>query len=329
MKERTGQNKALDDLERDAERDRAELAGSVEELRGRLGAGGSGLSGMVSDRARGYVEERRSAAIEGAWRRIEDHPLQTVALAAVVAYPVVRIVTKIPAPVLLLGAGVALAGRGGSGQSDANHSDEFVKARITGAPIGGSGTTSLPERGFSKPQVSASTSTPESVGTTSPSPSGIDASIGQTGSDALSRVRDRATEAGRAGADTTVAAIRRNPAIAGGISLAIGAALAAILPRTRAEGRVFGEAAKDVREQAQSLAAEGIEASRRAVEAAFDAAGDEAQEQNLTGEDARTAIRDGASNVGEAIPDAADEAKNAIKGSTGPGSGKRSEGKSK
>lgn len=326
MEERTSHNKALDDLERDAERDRAELAGTVEALRGRLGADGSGLSGMVSRQARGYVEDRRSAAIEGAWRRIEDHPLQAVALAAVVAYPVVRIVTKIPAPILLLGAGVALAGRGGPGKIDANQSDEF--ARITSAPIGGSGTTSLPENGFREPQVSTSANAPASAETTGIPSLEAETGGGQTGAEALPRMRERATEAGRAGGETVVAAIRRNPAIAGGISLAIGAALAAILPRTRVEGRAFGGAAEDVREQAQSLAAEGVEAGRRAVGAAIDAAADEAEEQNLTGEDARTAIREGANNVGAAIRDAADEAKDAIKGSTGPGSGGRSEGKS-
>lgn len=227
-------NKALDDLERDAERDRAELADSVEALRGRLDGSGSGLSGMVADRARGYVEDRRSAAVEGVLGRIEDHPLQTVALAAMVAYPVVRIVTKIPAPVLLLGAGVALAGRGGFGQSTTNQSDKYTERKST--PIGGAGTASVQDNERREPLATASANPSARVGTTSPSPSGSEASAGQTNADALSEVRQRATEA---------------------------------------------------------------------------------EDEDLTGEGARTAIRDGADRVDEAIRDAAVEAKDAIKGSAG------------
>ncbi|QDA36082.1 hypothetical protein E4191_18315 (plasmid) [Paracoccus liaowanqingii] len=327
MKEHTGQSKSLDDLERDAERDRAALAGSVAELQGRLGGDGGGLSGFVSNRARGYVEERRSAAVEGAWRRMEDHPLQTVAMAAVVAYPVVRIVTKIPAPILLLGAGVALTGRGGSGQFNAGQSEEHEKSRTMIAP-GAVETTSVPENELTELEVSTPVSARTSVGATNLTSSGLKASAGHTRSDTLHRVRDGATEAGRAGGKTMVAAIRRNPAIAGGVSLAIGAALAAILPRTRAEGRTLGEAAKDVRERARSLSAEGVEAGRQAVEAAIDAAADEGEEQGLTGKDARNTIREGADKVGKTIHSAADNAKDAIEGATGRASDGKSESKS-
>lgn len=140
----------------------------------------------------------------------------------------------------------------------------------------------------------------------------------------MSRLGERAVEAGRTGGETVVEGIQRNPAIAGGVSLLIGAALAAMLPRTRVEGRAFGKAAKDVRERAQSLAAEGIETGRRMI----GAAADEAETQNLTGADGRNAIRDGADRVGGAIRDAADEARDAIDGSTRAGSHGEPKGKS-
>ena len=118
MDDSNGRNESLDDLERDAERDRAKLAETVEVLRGRLGGDAGGLPGMLSSGARNYAARRRARVIKGAWRRVEEHPLQSVALAAGIAYPTVRIVTKIPAPILLLGAGVALVGRRDADRSE-------------------------------------------------------------------------------------------------------------------------------------------------------------------------------------------------------------------
>ena len=99
----------LDPIEAEVERDRADLVGTVEALRTRLFS-----SGTVRSQVGRYVGQRRQGAMSGVQQRMRDHPLETVALAAGAAYPIVRVVSKIPAPILLLGAGVAMAGRGGS-----------------------------------------------------------------------------------------------------------------------------------------------------------------------------------------------------------------------
>ena len=281
----------LDGLERDAERDRARLAGTVEALRHRLAPGGGGLGA----RARGY-------ATDGVLRRIEDHPLETVAIAAGVAYPVVRIVTKIPAPILLLGAGVALAGRGGPARDE--RVEVVVEEReveIDAAPTDAAA--------FRRPKVSAVAS--DGTARTSEA-----ATSPRGGADAVSRAGERAAAMGRTGGEQVVSAIRRNPAIAGGASLLIGAALAAMLPRTRVEEQAFGEAAEDVRERARAAAAEGVEAGRRAL----GAAADEAERQNLTAGDAKEVVRDVADKAGQAIRDAADEARGAVERSSVDGS---------
>ncbi len=295
MDDDNGRNETLDGLERDAERDRAELAGTVEALRGRLGSGGGGLS----DQVRGYAKHRRSEAVEGIWRRLEDNPLQTVAMAAGIAYPVVRIVRKIPAPILLLGAGVALAGRGGPEGSD-DHVDIVTESADD--------MTMFPpsDRGFREPRTSVGSDT-------SPDAQGASVNARRDRAAAASELGARAMRAGSASGETLVEAVRRNPVVAGGVSLLIGAAFAAMLPRTRVEGRAFGDAAEDVRDQARSLAAEGVEAGRRAI----GAAASEAEKQNLTGESAQDAIQSGADRAGKAIRDTADEVQEAIEGSAG------------
>ena len=298
----------LDDLERDAERDRARLAGTVEALRERLGGGAGGMSGMLTGGARHY-------ASRGIRQRLEDHPLQSVALAAGIAYPLVRIVTKIPAPILLLGAGVAMAGRGGASGSE----DEI---EIVARPAGGTAATDdagSARSEFREPRI-ARTSEPDEVmppaGTATVGGAAGDASDPgpdrlAAASDAAVRVGRRAAEAGRAGGETLLRSIRRNPAAAGGASLLIGAALAAMLPRTRIEGRAVGETAESVRERARALAAEGIESAQRVV----GVAAGEARSQNLTGSGVREAIREGADRLSGTVRDAADDAQAVIDGS--------------
>ena len=311
MDENSTLNEPLDDLERDAERDRAKLAGTVEALRDRLGAGGGGPSGMLAAGARSY-------AVGGLRRRVEEHPLQSVALAAGIAYPLIRIVTKIPAPVLLLGAGVALAGRGGPDRAEDRIGIVAVSADGAG-PADGSGADPTTGSEFREPRI-AETAGPAGTSTATGATSGTASKDGlrragserlAATSDAASRAGTRAIDAGRAGGETLLETIRRNPAVAGGASLLIGAALAAMLPRTRIEGRAFGETAEDVRDRARVMATEGIEAAQRVV----GAAADEAEKQNLTGSGVRGVIRDGADRASGAIRDAADDVEATIDGS--------------
>ena len=289
MSQRDSRDEDLDSIEREAERGRAELAGTLEALRGRVTGDGRsrrGSGGFMTGGVRG---------------RIEANPLQTVAIGAAAAYPLVRIVTKIPAPILLLGAGVALAGRGRS-KSDERVDvvvEEVIAEPAAGGATGGDARAPADVR---QPRVSA-VATGDAGGATRPG----------SGVPPRGPSISRAVEASRAGSESLTAAIRRNPLVAGGASLVVGAALAAMLPRSRAEGRLFGEASEEVRGRARELAATGARAGRRALEAAAD----EAERQDLTPEGARRAARDAAERVQDAVRDAAGEARGAAEGSGG------------
>ena len=94
----------LTELERQAESRRAELAQTVDELHNRVSPG------AIKADVRNYARDRLRLVEE----RMRDNPLQAVAIAVGIAYPLWRLIGRIPAPVLLIGAGLALSRRGRS-----------------------------------------------------------------------------------------------------------------------------------------------------------------------------------------------------------------------
>jgi hypothetical protein len=77
---------------------------------------------------------------------------------------------------------------------------------------------------------------------------------------------------------------REQPLVLAGIGVAVGAALGAMLPATEAEDRLMGEASDDLKEKAQDFAGEQIEKAKAVGGHAYEAAGQEAQRQGLTGD---------------------------------------------
>ncbi|HEY0441701.1 MAG TPA: hypothetical protein VGD36_16655, partial [Xanthobacteraceae bacterium] len=97
---------------------RAQLVGTVDELRTRVTDTANDLRERVSPAAikedvKDYVRQTRGQLFETIERRARENPLQAVAIAAGLAYPALRILRSIPAPIFLIGAGIALAGPAG------------------------------------------------------------------------------------------------------------------------------------------------------------------------------------------------------------------------
>lgn len=93
-------NRNVDQIRRDAERARAELTSTVQQLR-------DSVSDAASDvRHRFAPATLKDDLIETAAR----NPLQTAAVGALVAWPALRLVRSIPLPVLMIGAGLFLTG---------------------------------------------------------------------------------------------------------------------------------------------------------------------------------------------------------------------------
>jgi hypothetical protein len=105
MSDPSHHDRTLNRLEREAERTRADLVNTVEELRERVSP--SQVKEDVKEYARNTGQDFVSNLVEKA----RENPLQTAAIAAAIAYPAWHMIRTIPLPVLLLGAGAVLAGQ--------------------------------------------------------------------------------------------------------------------------------------------------------------------------------------------------------------------------
>src|ERR1700735_1791974 len=103
--------KSLTDLKRDAEHSRAQLTETVDQLRSRVSdtvtdfrerASPDAMKAEIGD----YFRTRADAFMD----RARENPLQTAAIGIGVGYPLLKIARSIPAPILMVGAGLYLLG---------------------------------------------------------------------------------------------------------------------------------------------------------------------------------------------------------------------------
>ena len=124
--------KSLTDLKREAERSRAELAETVDQLRSRVSdtvtdfrerASPDSMKAEISD----YFRTKADALMD----RARENPLQTAAIGIGVGYPLLKVARSIPAPILMVGAGLYLLGTS-SGQKFADTVSKKVSAAADG-----------------------------------------------------------------------------------------------------------------------------------------------------------------------------------------------------
>jgi Protein of unknown function (DUF3618) len=77
---------------------------------------------------------------------------------------------------------------------------------------------------------------------------------------------------------------RDQPLVLAGIGVAVGAAIGALLPRTQAEDELMGDVSDELKEQTREFAGEQLQKAKKVGERAYDAAEQEAQRQGLSGE---------------------------------------------
>ena len=191
MADSDNEDLSLSQLQRETERSRADLVQTVDALRTRVADTAEDLKSRVSPSAikeevKDYVRNTGQQWYETIERRAKENPLQAVAIAAGVAYPAFRLLKSIPAPLLLIGAGIALSRSGSSVHSSQNSSvsgggDAGVIDRLQGHMEGVS--ASLTRRADQ-----ARDSTREALGEVSDRISGLADRTGSTVSDAGSSI---------------------------------------------------------------------------------------------------------------------------------------------
>jgi membrane protein len=315
MTARNGTEPSLSELEGDAERNRAALVDTVGALHQRLSP--TAIKHDVQD----YVRKRKDGFIESLEQRARENPLQTVALAAGAAYPLFSIARRIPVPILLIGAGLALARRSNGGQPSIGEewSDQtrgqLDRAADTARKTFGDVSAAVQEQA-QEGMATARRAADRLSGLTSQAAqnaSDFAARVGEkvagtaetirgVGSDAASLVTaERVQHAGRQSAEWVNDTVRQNPLVVGAVGLAVGAVIAAALPKTRQEDEYLGAAARGVRRRAQEAARAGVEAVKDAGAEIYRDVSRDAEQQGLSVE----GVKDAAGDVAEKIRTAA------------------------
>jgi hypothetical protein len=119
MTDPSDHDRTLNQLERQAERTRADLVGTVEELRERVSPS------QVKEDVKQYAKSTGQDLVSNIVEKARENPLQAAAIAAAIAYPAWHLIRTIPVPVLLLGAGAVMAGQVGNGASRQGLSGRF------------------------------------------------------------------------------------------------------------------------------------------------------------------------------------------------------------
>jgi hypothetical protein len=123
--------RSLDEIRRDAERARAGLTETVQQLRTSVDKTAGDIRERIAPEAiksevSGYLKSRGEAMLDSVTEAVRNNPLQALAIGASVAVPALRVIRAIPVPVLMVGAGLYLAGTK-NGQSVARQANDIAK----------------------------------------------------------------------------------------------------------------------------------------------------------------------------------------------------------
>jgi hypothetical protein len=296
------------ELRRDADRTRAHLTGTVEELRSQVADTASHVRDAVAPatikrQVKEYVRESSEDMLQSLQRRARENPLQAVAVGAGLAYPLWNLLRAVPAPLLLIGAGLALSrsstvreatdealarAREVAGEAADMTRQKVNDWRDSAASVVDQATELASS---SKDRVSAAVAdtkdrlsgtvsdTKARVASVTRSASGAMTNGGDEaldrGGDVLNAAGERMTSLASQAKATLSHTYEQNPLLIAGIGLAVGALIASSLPATSAENRLFGEASDKLRRRAADAAAEGLDTAKQAVDDVVEAAAQE------------------------------------------------------
>jgi ElaB/YqjD/DUF883 family membrane-anchored ribosome-binding protein len=300
---------SLDAIEARNENLRSGLADTVGELRNRLSP--DTLKADVKD----SIVQSGHKLLAKLERSARDNPLQTAAIGAGLAYPIIGILRSIPAPILLMGAGVALSGRNnifsglisgekvnGAVSAGSDKASELAsKASDTASAAAASVTSTaqdMSDRVTGAASAAANKVTDTLTDATQSLTDAADAVTHQArmtyhdATHAVGEVAEQAVVLGRQGRDTLVDTVQRNPLLVGALTALAGAALAALIPHSRTESRLFGSASSRVRQKAETTAREGLHAAMDVGERVAASTVNAASDKGLDVESGKNAIRD-------------------------------------
>lgn len=285
---------SVQELQRESERSRAALASTVEKLRDKVGDTTSEIKtrlspGYIKQEIKDFVREERLSITQTLQQKAKENPLQAVAVGAAMAYPALGLLRAIPVPLMLIGAGLFFTSKRGR--------QTAADAKIKLDDIVQQGSEAMSDlTATAKSTVEAHTAglrldietARDSVSTTAgmvvdkaravlddarDAVNGAAANAAGAADAAISEassVKDSAVQGLVDTKNATANFLRDNALLVAGIGAAVGAFIAASLPPSDAENKLFGAGSDRLKDKARQAAADGID---KATEFATQAAG--------------------------------------------------------
>ena len=311
--------RSVEELRRDSEQSRAQLAATVDRLREQIADTAEDIRYKVSPEnikaeVSGFISHKTHGWMDALKQQAMDNPMQAIAAGTAIAVPAMRLARGFPLPLLMIGAGLALSSKTvrdraaeaaapgiekarevideateraqslGDGMRKAMSHAERQAAGMAGEARESAGEMADAASGMAGDLRDRAAQAADAVA--DKVRSGVDAAS-EMAKEQMERVRSTATNAASAVPATASKVIRDNAALIGGLGVAIGAILAASLPSTRAEASVIGNASDRVKRAAGSAAQSGFEAAKDTVLSAADAAARSVSEADLGGHASR------------------------------------------
>ena len=286
--------RSVEELRRDSEQSRAQLAATVDRLRDQITDTAEDIRYKVSPEGikaevSGFISHKTQGWLDGLKQQAMDNPMQAIAAGTAIAVPALRLARGFPLPLLMIGAGLALSSKTVRDRAAEAAAPEIEKAREvmgeTAARAQSLGDGMRKAMSYAESQAAGMAS--EAQDAAGGMASDMRDRAAQTADAVSGKVRagmDAASEWKRQKTRWSVLApprldaaaaaskvIRDNAALIGGLGVAIGAILAASLPSTRAEAGVMGKASDRVKRAASTATQSGFEAAKDTVLSAADA----------------------------------------------------------
>lgn len=294
----TSPQKSVKQLRRESEQTREALASTVTELRDRVGDTATELKTMASpshikQEIRDYVRRERETLVDTVQRKAKENPLQVAAIAAAVAYPALGLLRAIPTPLWLIGAGLFLTSKRGRQvtedvqdrvgevvQQTTERAADIAAAarsdledRVAGVRYGveearhavastAGGLTDKARATFHDARdavAGAAWQGTERATEAAGQLGGTFSSSADAMKNRASQMTDRASDMARTSRYAVTDFVNDNPFLVAGVAAAVGAVIAASIPPSEAENRLFGQGSEKLKEKAREAAAQGIE----------------------------------------------------------------------
>jgi hypothetical protein len=322
--------RSVEQLRRESERNRAQLAAIVDRLREqitdtadelRYKVSPQGIKSEVSD----FVTRKTQGWFEALKQQAMENPMQAIAAGTAVAVPALRLARGFPLPLLMIGAGLALTSKTVRARATeaaapvidkakemAGEAADRVQSVRQDAADAVSATGRRVAEMASDVQARATGLADDlkdrATKNTDRVKAGIDAAS-EAATDRIKQTRSTARDKASSAPETVGQVFRDNAALIGGLGVAIGAIIAASLPDTKAEAATIGKASDSMKRAAGKAAQSGFETAKDAVLSAADAAAKSVSQADL-GKHAGRVTEDMSERLKEAADDIATAAFN-------------------